>query len=289
MRTRSLNQRFSARLSMGRLLGALLLPLLLLGGCASLPNEGKNRNDPWETFNRQVFQFNEVVDKVAIKPAAQAYQTVVPSLVRTGVHNFFGNIGDAWTSANLFLQLKPRPALEMGMRSVVNTFFGIGGTMDVADEMGLERTTVEDFGQTLGYWGLRSGPYLVLPFIGPSTLRDTAGLALDFKDSGASVVWYEARDRNAATLLQLLDARVQLLNAGRVLDEIALDKYLLLRDAYLARRRSLIYDGDPPEDEAGPAAFKSLITPASPDGKPAPPDGKPAPPDGNPEIKPDGK
>ena len=277
---------------MGRLIGMLLLPMLLLGGCASLPNEGHTRNDPWETYNRQVFEFNEVVDKLAVKPAAQVYQAVVPSLVRRGVHNFFSNISDGWTSANLLLQLKPRPALEMGMRTVVNTFFGIGGTMDVADEMGLERSTVEDFGQTLGYWGLRSGPYLVLPFFGPSTLRDTAGLALDFKDSGASVIWHEVRDRNAATLLQLLDARVQLLNASRVLDEIALDKYLLLRDAYLARRRSLIYDGDPPEDEAGPAAFKSLIKPDSqPDAKPGSPPLAPpgSPPDTQPGSPPASK
>ena len=275
----------SVRPLAARLIGALLLPLLLLGGCASLPNEGQNRSDPWETFNRQVFQFNEGVDKVAVKPAAQVYQALVPSLVRTGVHNFFGNIYDVWTSANLLLQAKPRLALEMGMRVVVNTFFGIGGTMDVADEIGLERTGFEDFGQTLGFWGLRSGPYLVLPFLGPSTVRDSAGLALDFKDSGISRLWREPRDRNGASLLQLLDTRVQLLNAGRVLDDIALDKYLLLRDSYLARRRSLIYDGDPPEDEAGPAAFKSLIKPdAQPDSKPA--DSKP---ESKPEIKPDSK
>ena len=270
-----------------RLLAALLPALLLLGGCASLPNEGHNRNDPWETFNRQVFEFNEGLDEVAIKPAAQAYQAVVPRLVRTGVHNFFNNIADGWTSVNLLLQAKPRPALEMGMRAVVNTFFGVGGTMDVADEIGLERSTVEDFGQTLGYWGLGSGPYLMLPLLGPSTLRDTAGLLLDFKDSGASVVWRETQDRNAATLLQLLDARVRLLNASRVLDEIALDKYLLLRDAYLARRRSLIYDGEPPDDEAGPAAFKSLIKLGKPEGQPdAKPDLKS---DGKPDSKPDSK
>ena len=266
----------TARRSMARWVAALPLLLLFLGGCTSLPNEGQNRNDPWETFNRQVFQFNEGVDKVAIKPAAQVYQALVPNLVRTGVHNFFGNIYDVWTSANLLLQAKPRPALEMGMRVVVNTFFGIGGTMDVADEIGLERTGYEDFGQTLGFWGLRSGPYLVLPFLGPSTVRDSAGLALDFKDSGISRIWHEPRDRNGANLLQLLDTRVQLLNAGRVLDEIALDKYVLLRDAYLARRRSLIYDGDPPEDEAAPAPFKSLI---KLDSKP----------EIKPEIKPDGK
>ena len=281
-----------ARRSMARLMAAMLLPLLLLGGCASLPNEGQNPNDPWETFNRQVFQFNDGVDKVAVKPAAQVYQALVPRLVRIGVHNFFGNIYDVWTSANLLLQAKPRPALEMGMRVVVNTFFGIGGTMDVADEMGLERTGFEDFGQTLGYWGLRSGPYLVLPLLGPSTVRDTAGLALDFKDSGISRIWHEVRDRNAATLLQLLDTRVQLLNAGRVLDDIALDKYLLLRDAYLARRRSLIYDGDPPEDEAGPAAFKSLIKPDSqPDAKPGSPPLAPpgSPPDTQPGSPPASK
>ena len=238
---------------------ALLLPLALLGGCASLPGEGANRNDPWETFNRQVYAFNDTIDRAAIKPAALAYQAVMPNWARTGVHNFFGNLGDVWTSANLVLQAKPRPALEMGMRTLVNTLFGLGGVLEVADDLGLERTTTEDFGQTLGYWGLRSGPYLMLPLLGPSTLRDAAGLALDFKDSGPSVVWHEARDRNGASVLQVLDTRVRLLNAGRVLDDIALDRYVLLRDAYLARRKSLIYDGDPPEDDAAPAPFKSLM------------------------------
>ena len=238
---------------------ALALPLLLLGGCASLPGEGLHRNDPWETFNRKVFSVNETVDAAAIKPAAQLYQAVVPGWARTGVHNFFGNLGDAWTSANLVLQAKPRPALDMGMRTLINTVFGLGGLLEVADELGLERSTNEDFGQTLGYWGLRSGPYLMLPLLGPSTLRDATGLALDFKDSGPSAVWHEPRDRNGAGLLQVLDTRVRLLNAGRVLDDIALDKYVLLRDAYLARRKSLIYDGDPPDDDAAPAPYKSLI------------------------------
>ena len=243
----------------GRLGAALLLPLLLLGGCASLPGEGENRNDPWERFNRQMFAANEVVDKVAVKPAAQVYQAVVPSVVRVGVDNFFGNIADIWSGANLLLQAKPRASLEMGMRVLINTTMGAGGLVDVADDVGLERNGYEDFGQTLGFWGLRSGPYLVLPLLGPSTLRDTAGLALDFKDSGVSLVWKEPRDRNGASLLQLLNTRVQLLNASRMLDDIALDKYLLLRDAYLARRKSLIYDGEPPEDDAAPAAFKKLV------------------------------
>jgi phospholipid-binding lipoprotein MlaA len=239
--------------------GLALLPVMLLPGCASLPGEGKTRIDPWETYNRQVFEVNEVIDRVALKPVAEAYRAVLPRLVRTGVANFFNNVADVWTSANLMLQVKPRQSLEMGMRAVVNTTFGLGGVMDFAEEVGLERFTVEDFGQTLGYWGLRSGPYLVLPLLGPSTLRDTAGLALDFKDSGASLVWYRARERNIATAVQLVNARVQLLGAGQFLDEIALDKYVLLRDAYLARRKSLIYDGEPPDDDSAPAPFNNLI------------------------------
>ncbi len=242
-----------------RLLWALLIPLAGLGGCASLPGEGESRQDPWESVNRRVFEVNELVDKVAVKPVAQVYQAVLPQLVRKGVDNFFGNIGDLWTTANLVLQVKPRQALEMGMRTLVNSSLGIGGLMDWADEMGLERFTVEDVGQTLGYWGLRSGPYLVLPLLGPSTVRDAVGLALDFKDSGSALIWDSARQRNIATGVQLLNTRVKLLNAGRVLDEIALDKYMLLRDAYLARRKSLIYDGDPPDDDSAPAPFRSLI------------------------------
>ena len=244
--------------SLPRWLLALLGPLVLLGGCASLPGEGQSRQDPWETFNRKVFAVNEAVDEAALKPVAQAYQATVPRMVRTGVSNFFNNIADFWTSANLVLQAKPRPALEMGMRGLVNTFFGIGGVMDVADEMGLARFTVEDIGQTLGYWGVSSGPYLVLPLLGPSTVRDTAGRALDFQESGATFVWQTAQQRNIATAIQLVNTRAQLLSAGRVLDEIALDKYLFLRDAYLARRRSLIYGGNPPEDANAPAPFREL-------------------------------
>jgi phospholipid-binding lipoprotein MlaA len=233
--------------------------LLTLGGCASLPGEGRSRGDPWETMNRRLFAFNEAVDEAAIKPVAKAYQAVVPNLVRTGVSNFFGNLRDLWTSANLFLQVKPRQGLEMGMRVVVNTTIGLGGVLDPADPMGLERFTTEDIGQTLGFWGLKSGPYVMLPLLGPSTLRDGVGLLLDYRDSASGHLWQETRDRNGATVLQLLDSRVKLLNAGRVLDDIALDKYVLLRDAYLARRKSLVYDGDPPEDDSAPAPYKSLV------------------------------
>lgn len=240
----------------------MLLSLLglLSTGCATVTSGEPPSHDPWERMNRQVFEFNELIDQVAVKPAAQVYQAVVPVPVRRGVRNFYGNLGDFWTAANLMLQAKPRQSLEMLLRAEVNTVFGLGGLLEVADEMGLERFTVEDFGQTLGYWGLKSGPYLVLPFLGPNTLRDTVGLLLDYQDSTINRVWQEPRDRNAAGLLNLLSTRVELLNASRVLDQIALDKYVLLRDAYLARRKSLLYDGDVPEDDdaaADQAPFKA--------------------------------
>ena len=238
-----------------------LLALLLgwLGGCAAVPGEGDNRADPWESFNRHTFAFNEAMDRAVIKPAAQVYQAVVPSVARTGVNNFFGNLGDLWTSANLLLQVKPQAALEMGMRAGINTLFGLGGALEVAEDLGLARIASEDFGQTLGYWGLGSGPYLVLPLLGPSTLRDATGLVLDLKDSPSSRLWQEPRDKNPANLLQVLNARVKLLNVSQLLDDIALDKYVLLRDAFLARRKSLIYDGEPPDGDAAPAPYKSLL------------------------------
>ena len=236
------------------LLAALLAAVLALTGCASMPPGGTALGDPWERFNRQTFAFNEAVDAAAIKPAAQVYQALVPSLVRTGVGNFFGNIGDAWTTINLVLQAKPESALNMGLRTMVNTVFGLGGALDLAGEFGLERSTSEDLGQTLGFWGIKSGPYLVLPLLGPSTLRDTSVQLLQLDDSATGRVWHEPRDRNAASFVQLLDTRARLLNAGRVFDEIALDRYVLLRDAYLSRRRSQIYDGEPPDDQTGAAA-----------------------------------
>ncbi|MEK8053430.1 VacJ family lipoprotein [Ideonella sp. DXS22W] len=250
----------SAAAGLVRRAGAALLlgAALVLGGCATLPpaSDGPGlltQKDPFERFNRHMFAFNEGVDTVAIKPAALIYQNVVPQVLRTGVDNFLGNLGDAWTTVNLFLQAKPAQGLNMGLRTAVNTVFGFGGLLDIADEAGLERTSVEDLGQTLGRWGVKSGPYLVLPFLGPSTLRDGAGLVLDIRDSGPALVFKEPQDRYGATGIQLLNTRVKLLNAGRVLDDIALDKYVLMRDAYLARRRSLIYDGDPPEDENPPS------------------------------------
>jgi len=191
-----------------------------------------------------VFSFNEAVDQAVLKPVATAYEAVLPEFVRTSVENFFDNFNDAWSAANHLLQAKPAAALEMGLRFGVNTVFGLG-FVNIAGA-GIERRQ-EDFGQTLGRWGMPPGPFLVLPILGPSTLRDTAALTLDlqavpesFLDRGAG--------RYALGTLHVISVRAGLLSATRALDEIALDKYSLVRDGYLARRRNLVYDGDPPEE-----------------------------------------
>ncbi len=245
---------------------ALLLGLwvtLMASGCASVAPSASgqatastgtttDRSDPWERFNRSIFGFNEMVDKAVVKPAAQVYAAVLPSWARAGVDNVIGNLLDVWSTANLVLQLKLQPALEMGMRVGTNTIFGLGGLLDVAEELGLERHSYEDFGQTLGRWGVATGPYLVLPLLGPTTVRDGVARVVDNQYSPGRLALREPRDRTAATAVFALSARVSLLNASRLLDDIALDKYVFVRDAYLARRRSLIYDGEPPEE--APAA-----------------------------------
>lgn len=257
--TRGGSERRAGR-RLGGLAGLAMLPALLATGCASVP-EGPPppSHDPWERVNRQIFAFNEAIDEAAVRPVAELYQAVLPSLARRGVTNFFGNLGDGWSSANLMLQAKPQQSLEMGMRTMVNSVFGLGGLIDVAEDMGLERFTVEDIGQTLGFWGIKSGPYVVLPLLGPSTVRDTFGLIADYQQSPINYLWADVAPRNAAGLLNLLNTRTNLLSAGRVLDQIALDKYVLLRDAYLARRRTQLYDGEAPDDEPAPAPFKTQL------------------------------
>lgn len=247
----------SARAGGWRRLKAVLLLAAVAGlaGCATVPADaGRSRQDPWERFNRHVFAFNEAVDEAVAQPVASTYKNIVPLAVRTAVGNVFGNLGDAWSTFNLFLQAKPALGLNMGMRTAVNTVFGLGGLLEVADELGLERTNNEDLGQTLGRWGVGPGPYIVLPLLGPSTLRDTSVLLADVRDSGATYLLRNERDRLAATVLQLVNTRAKLLDASKLLEDIALDKYVLLRDGFLARRRSLVYDGDPPEEDEAPAA-----------------------------------
>jgi phospholipid-binding lipoprotein MlaA len=205
-----------------------------------------NPKDPFERINRSIYRFNDAIDTAALKPLAQGYRDIVPAPVRTGVDNFFGNLGDVWSTVNLLLQGKFQATLEMGMRVASNTVFGMGGLLDPATEMGLERHA-EDFGQTLGHWGVPPGPYLMLPLLGPSTLRDTVALPAD-RAAGPTALVHTTNDVVGVVMLQTVSARAGLLGASNLLDDIAFDKYSFLRDAYLARRRNQVYDGNPPEE-----------------------------------------
>ena len=215
----------------------------VLTGCASGPNA--NPQDPLEPLNRTVYRFNEGVDKAVLKPVATAYQDAVPSPVRTGVHNFFGNWRDLWSAVNAALQLKPQAAVENFMRFNVNTFLGFGGVLDIATEMQIPKTTL-DFGHTLGRWGVPAGPYVVLPLLGPSSVRDTAGLVVDQQGDWVSEGVDHTRTRNSLQAVRVVDTRANLLRATDMLDQIALDKYSFVRDSYLQRRQSQIQ----PEDDA---------------------------------------
>ena len=221
--------------------GATALALaaaVLLVGCASGPNA--NPRDPLEPFNRGVSDFNDVVDSAVLKPVATVYRDVTPDLVRTGVNNFFENLRDVWSFVNATLQLKPQPAAENGLRVGVNTVFGFGGVLDIASEMGIERTRL-DFGQTLGRWGVPSGPYLVLPIFGPSSIRDAAGFGVE--TSGDLVSRLDSiPTRNALYALRAVETRANLLRATTMLEGAALDKYSFTRDIYLQRRASQIDD-----------------------------------------------
>jgi phospholipid-binding lipoprotein MlaA len=216
--------------------------VLLLQACASVKNA--DVRDPWEPMNRSVYNFNEVLDGVAIKPAAKAYIAVLPSPVRTGIHNFVGNLGDVWTLTNTALQLKLQATAETFMRISVNTFIGLGGVLDVATEMRLEKRK-EDFGQTLGYWGVKPGPYLVLPILGPSTLRDALATPLDMQGD-VTQQFNDQATRNVLTVTRVLDVRSSLLESLDVIKAAALDPYSFVRDAYLQKRENDVHDGNPP-------------------------------------------
>ncbi|MFN0183385.1 MAG: VacJ family lipoprotein [Aquabacterium sp.] len=204
--------------------------------------------DPLEGINRVMFAINDAIDVAVLKPAAQAYTAVMPSWARTGVDNFFGNLGDLWSGVNHLLQAKPARALDHGLRFAVNSSLGLGGLLDIASEAGIERQR-EDFGQTLGWWGIGPGPYLVLPLLGPSTLRDTFAAPVDARGGLTGRIWHEEPDRYGVTLLSVLNLRANLLGTTRLLDDVALDKYVLVRDGYLSRRRNQVYDGDPPDEK----------------------------------------
>lgn len=205
------------------------------------------KTDPWENWNRKVFAFNDAVDSAVIRPVATFYANVVPSFMRTGVTNFFGNFADAWSAVNNLLQFKLADTGQDVARVSTNTLFGLGGLIDVATVAGIDSQR-EDFGQTLGRWGVKPGPYVVWPLFGPSTLRDSVALPVD-RYWGPALAFADTNTQIALASLGLLNERANLLPTSRMLDDMALDKYVFVRDAYLQRRRSLVYDGNEPDDE----------------------------------------
>ena len=225
----------------------LLFASLLLTGCSSISGISKyaQQKDPLESFNRGVFAFNDTLDRAIIKPVAQGYSAVTPGPVKNMVNNFFSNLDDVVVTVNDLLQFKFRQAASDGSRVIFNSTFGVLGLFNVVDK--LEKHN-EDFGQTLGYWGVSSGPYLVLPFFGPSSVRDGSGL---YADSFASVIGRTKNmsARNRDWLAEGVNTRAGLLEGEKVLDEAIIDRYSFIRDAYLQRRQSLVYDGNPPRQK----------------------------------------
>lgn len=240
----------------------------VLAGCAT--QRAPSPRDPFEPVNRAVFEFNDNADRYVVKPVAEGYKFVLPGFVQAGIRNFFSNLADPWNAVNQLLQGKVELALSDGWRFIVNSTFGLGGLLDVASDMRLPKHN-EDFGQTLGVWGLDTGPYLVLPLWGPSSVRDGAGLLVDtygylpwrlpdWLDFSHRVAW-----QNSLLALDFVNRRAQLLDTTNLLEEAALDRYAFVREAFFQRRRSLVYDGNPPPlpaNSAAPAAIEVSLDPA---------------------------
>ncbi|KQY89027.1 MULTISPECIES: VacJ family lipoprotein [Roseateles] len=260
---------------------ALLALVLNLAGCQTVKGVGTRleravdkvmgskgqRLDPWESWNRKVFAFNESLDANLLKPVATAYSEIVPAPIRTGIDNFFGNIGDAWSSVNLVLQGRFKAGVEQGMRFAVNSTLGLAGVLDIATEVGLEKNS-QDFGKTLGKWGMGTGAYIVWPVFGPSSVRDSIALPIDWQASPA-VLFDDGRKQVAITALNLVNTRANFLRAGDMLEGIALDKYTFYRDAYLQRRGSFDDDDEvevlvPGNGAPAPAAQASAASAPEP-------------------------
>jgi phospholipid-binding lipoprotein MlaA len=227
-----------------RSLGLGLGLSFVLVGCAV---NGDPR-DPIEPVNRAIYQFNDGVDRAVLKPVAEGYKTITPHFVQTGVRNFFSNLDDVTIIANDILQLKLEQTTRDFMRLTFNTTFGFFGLLDIASEMGLQKNN-EDFGQTLGRWGVGTGPYIVLPFLGPSNVRDTIGSTVDGRHTDLVRNYDDVSTRNAGMALRLINRRAELLGVGTTVDAAALDNYEFTRDFFLERRRGLVYDGNPPREK----------------------------------------
>lgn len=227
----------------------LVAAMIFLGGCATVDPDFADPRDPWEGFNRAVYSFNDLLDRALIKPLAEGYDAVVPEPVDKGVTNFFSNVSDVTSAINNLLQFKVGRAISDLGRVAVNTTIGIGGLFDVASNMDLPHYG-EDFGQTLGTWGVASGPYIVLPVLGPSSGRDAVGQVADWFTDPVNYI-EDDTVRYSLIGLEVVDKRSDLLNASRVVDQAALDPYAFVRDSYLQKRRSEVHDGQLEEIEEG--------------------------------------
>ncbi len=230
---------------LARQLVIVMIPVVL-AGCAST-SEFRDERDPWESYNRAIYSFNDGLDRVVLKPVAKGYRAITPSFLDRGITNIFGNLEDVVTAVNNLLQFKLHQASSDVGRILVNTTVGLLGFFDVATKWDLEKHD-EDFGQTLGAWGMGPGPYFVLPVLGPRTVRDTGGLVVDWFTNPLTYI-EDDEVRWGLRVLQAVDKRADLLGAKNVLKEAALDEYEFVRDAYLQRRRHLVYDGNPPPEE----------------------------------------
>jgi phospholipid-binding lipoprotein MlaA len=230
----------------------LLLATAVLVGCASIPaGVEPSPHDPWESFNRSVFEFNEGLDAYLLKPVVAGYRFILPEFVREGIYNFFSNYNDLYTALFNLLQGKPGFAFNDFMRVAVNTTMGLGGLIDLATPGGLEKHK-EDWGQTLGVWGVPAGPYVVLPFFGPSNVRDTFGTVADLESDYLFRLLPNVALRNSITGLRVVNARNTYYEAGDLLDGAAIDKYSFMRDAYIQRREYQINEGRDDEEPLMP-------------------------------------
>lgn len=235
-----------------------LAAALLLSACATTPGDMRTaERDPLEGYNRGMYKVNSALDKVAVKPATKVYRTITPKPAQNGIRNFFNNVDEPFSFVNALLQGKPAQAMRTLGRFAINTILGVGGLADHATDMGLPEEP-EDIGQTLAVWGVKSGPYIVLPIFGPSTLRDAFGTGLEFAGADPfrqfkNELKLSTTEDIAATGTETLDTRSYLMDTADALLKGSADEYTTVRSAYLQLRLTAIYDGAPPEEEPAPA------------------------------------
>ena len=233
----------------------LFILFITLSGCSTL-NRPSDPNDPLESYNRNMFEFNDGVDRYVLKPVAEGYDSITPWFVQKSINNFFSNLDDFVVIVNDLLQLKLRQFTSDTGRLLINSTLGLGGLIDWASDLNMPKHN-EDFGQTMGYWGVPQGPYFVIPILGPSTIRDTSGIFVDTAEFDP--IWRKVEDglpalprepdkAQVTAVIKAIDLRASLLKAEKILDEAALDKYTFTREAYLQHRKHLVYDGNPPKE-----------------------------------------